>query len=212
MEDETMPLSKAHKEQTRRRVVQTAARAFRTHGISGVGVAEVMRQAGLTQGGFYAHFASKDALVAAACAEGFQESSSPLLAAMKEAEPGAAVPTYIRGYLSRSHRDHPDTGCVIASLGQEIVRGSPEARHAFTHAMESYISKLAQYAEGDTEEAREDAMYVLVSGVAGALLMSRAVNDPALSDRILRAARRFYLSASAGTSPSRPEVQPPAGS
>src|SRR5215469_12417578 len=123
-----MPLSKAHKEQTRRRVVQAAARAFRAQGIKGVGVAEVMREAGLTQGGFYAHFDSKDALVAAACAEGFQESSNPLLVAMQEAEPGNAVPAYIRGYLSRSHRDHPETGCVIASLGQEIGRGSPETR------------------------------------------------------------------------------------
>jgi TetR/AcrR family transcriptional repressor of nem operon len=207
-----MPLSKAHKEQTRRRVVQTAARAFRSQGIKGVGVAEVMRQAGLTQGGFYAHFDSKDALVAAACAEGFHESSSPLLAAMQDAEPGTAVATYIRGYLSRSHRDHPETGCVIASLGQEIVRGSPETRHAFTRALASYITKLAQFTEGESEQAREDAMYVLVSGAAGALLMSRAVDDPALSDRILRAARRFYLEATSGTSPAQPEVKPTPGS
>lgn len=204
-----MPLSKAHKEQTHRRVVQTAARAFRTQGIKGVGVAEVMRLAGMTQGGFYAHFDSKDALVAAACTEGFQESSSPLLTAMQEAEPGTAISTYIRGYLSRSHRDHPETGCVIASLGQEIGRGSPETRHAFTQALETYATKLAQYAEGETEEARQDAMFVLVSGAAGALLMSRAVDDPSLSDRILRAARRFYLDAPAGTSPAQPEAEPP---
>ena len=207
-----MPLSKAHKEQTHRRVVQTAARAFRAQGIKGVGVAEVMREAGLTQGAFYAHFDSKDALVAAACTEGFQESSSPLLAAMKEAEPGTAVSAYIRGYLSRSHRDHPETGCVIASLGQEIVRGSPETRRAFTRALETYMSKLARYAEGDTEEAREDAMYVLVSGAAGALLMSRAVDDPALSDRILRAARRFYRNACGATTPAHSEVTNPPSS
>ena len=204
-----MPLSKAHKEQTHRRVVQTAARAFRAQGIKGVGVAEVMREAGLTQGGFYAHFDSKDALVAAACAEGFQESSNPLLVAMQEAEPGNAVPAYIRGYLSRSHRDHPETGCVIASLGQEIGRGSPETRRAFTRTLQSYIAKLAQYAEGDTEEAREDAMYVLMSGAAGALLMSRAVDDPALSDRILRAARRFYLDACGAPSPAHSEATIP---
>src|SRR5215475_11765162 len=120
-----MPRSKAHKQQTHTRVVETAARAFRTQGVNGVGVAEVMRQAGLTHGGFYSHFESKDALVAAACEEGFQESSSPLLAAMQEAAPGTAVATYVRGYLSRSHRDHPETGCVIATLGQDIVRGSP---------------------------------------------------------------------------------------
>ena len=207
-----MPLSKAHKRETRQKVVRTAARTFRARGISGVGVADLMRQAGLTHGGFYAHFRSKDELVAAACAEGMLESSTSLVSSMKEASPDGGLSTYIRAYLSRSHRDDSATGCVIASLGPEIVRGSPETRHAFTEALQRYVAELATFTvdDGDgpaSREATEDAMYVLLSGMAGALLVSRAVDNPAVSDRILRAARRFYsqsFSDSGGNSAAHP--------
>jgi TetR/AcrR family transcriptional repressor of nem operon len=204
-----MPLSKAHKRETRRRVVKTAARAFRARGISGVGVADLMRQAGLTHGGFYAHFGSKDDLIAAACAEGMRESSTSLIASMKEASPDVGLATFIRTYLSRSHRDDPETGCVIASLGPEIVRGSPQTRRAFTEALQRYVAELAAGTadEAARAEAREDAMYVLLGGMAGALLVSRAVDDAAVSDRILRAARRFYTDSfadSGGNSAARP--------
>jgi TetR/AcrR family transcriptional regulator, transcriptional repressor for nem operon len=207
-----MPLSKAHKRETRQRVVRTAAHAFRARGIDGVGVADLMRQAGLTHGGFYAHFRSKDDLVAAACAEGMIESSASLLAGMKEATADAGIATFIRSYLSRSHRDDPATGCVIASLGPEIVRGSPQTRRAFTEALKRYVAELADYTSDETaddpsEEAREDAMYLLLSGMAGALLVSRVVDDAAVSDRILRAARRFYTKSFAdsdGISAGRP--------
>jgi TetR/AcrR family transcriptional repressor of nem operon len=204
-----MPLSKAHKRETRQRVVKTAARAFRAHGIDGVGVADLMRQAGLTHGGFYAHFRSKEDLVAAACAEGMLENSTSFVAGMKEASPDAGLATFIRAYLSRSHRDDPATGCVIASLGPEIVRGSPQTRHAFTEALQRYVAELATCTadEGESKEASEDAMYVLLSGMAGALLMSRAVDDAGLSDRILRAARHFYRESfvdSVGNSAARP--------
>jgi TetR/AcrR family transcriptional repressor of nem operon len=204
-----MPLSKAHKRETRKRVVRTAAQAFRARGIDGVGVAELMRQAGLTHGGFYAHFRSKEDLVAAACAEGMLESSTSFVASMKEASPDSGLATFIRAYLSRSHRDDPATGCVIASLGPEIVRGSQETRRAFTEALQQYVAELAECTEDEdtSAEAGEDAMYLLLSGMAGALLVSRAVDDAALSDRILRAARRFYTKSfadSGGNSPARP--------
>jgi TetR/AcrR family transcriptional regulator, transcriptional repressor for nem operon len=208
-----MPLSKGHKRETRQRVVKTAARAFRAGGINGVGVAGLMRQAGLTHGGFYAHFRSKDDLVAAACAEGMLDSSTALLAGMKEATaPDAGLSTFIRSYLSRSHRDDPATGCVIASLGPEIVRGSPQTRHAFTEALKQYVAELAACTaqtsdEVENAEAREDAMYLLLAGMAGALLVSRAVDDGTISDRILRAARRFYtkyFADSGGNSAARP--------
>jgi TetR/AcrR family transcriptional regulator, transcriptional repressor for nem operon len=119
------------------------------------------------------------------------------VATMKEASPDGGLATFIRAYLSRSHRDDPATGCVIASLGPEIVRGSSQTRHAFTEAVQRYVGELADHVAGEDggtsgREAEEDAMYVLLSGMAGALLMSRAVDDTAISDRILRAARTFY--------------------
>ena len=191
-----MPLSKAHKRETRQRVVRTAAKAFRARGIDSVGVAELMRQAGLTHGGFYAHFRSKEDLVAAACAEGMLESSTSFVAGMKEASPDGGLAPFIRAYLSRSHRDDPATGCVIASLGPEIVRGSPQTRHAFTEALQQYVAELAACTSDENESARagEDVLYLLLSGMAGALLVSRAVDDAVRSRRAADRRRKWCRS------------------
>jgi len=194
-----MPLSKEHKRQTRERIVRAAARAFRAEGVDGARIADLMRQAGLTHGGFYAHFPSKDALVAEACAAGLTESGAALYDAADAAPPGEGLRLIVRGYLSRTHRDHPETGCVIATLGPEIAREPAEVRHAFTAALKDDAARLASHlashlsAEpGAGGVARDDAAYVLLAGMAGAMLMARAVDDPVLSDRILLAARRLY--------------------
>jgi TetR/AcrR family transcriptional repressor of nem operon len=190
-----MPLSKQHKQQTHERILRTAARAFRASGVDGVSIPDLMRQAGLTHGGFYAHFASKDALVAEACAQGIQDSGEQLFAAAEQAPTGEQARTIVNWYLSRSHRDTPETGCVIAALAGDITREPVEVRHAFTEALQRYVARLAallpEEPGADTTE-REDAALVLLSGMAGALLLARAVDEPALSDRILRAARHYY--------------------
>jgi TetR/AcrR family transcriptional repressor of nem operon len=206
-----MPRSKAHKQQTRERIVRTAARAFRAAGVNGIGVAELMQQAGLTHGGFYAHFRSKDALVAEACAQGLAESSEQLFAAADEAPPGEGLRAIIHGYLSRSHRDRSDTGCMLAALAPDIAREPPEVRHSFTQALQRYVGRLARYLperparaiappnapeefgeEVDNEE-REERALLLLSSLVGAMALARAVDDPALSDQLLVAARRFSL-------------------
>lgn len=191
-----MPLSKEHKRQTRERIVRTAARAFRAGGVERTGIADLMGQAGLTHGGFYAHFPNKDALVAEACAAGLTESGAALYDAADAAPTGEGLRTIIRGYLSRTHRDHPETGCVIATLGPEIAREPAEVRHAFTEALRGDVARLVSHipaGPGGGDAAGDDAAYVLLAGMAGAMLMARAVDDPALSDRILLAARRFFM-------------------
>jgi len=204
-----MPYSTAHKQQTRARILRAAARAFRAEGIAGVSVPEVMRAVGLTHGGFYAHFASKDALASEACATAFGEAAERLFDQAARAAPDEALPGIVRAYLSRAHRDQPEEGCVVPTLGAEVARGAPAVRAAFTHALRAYARRLAAYMPArDAEPPRveaaqisayesvhEDEALVLLAGMAGALQLARAVDDPDLSDGILRAARTFYLAA-----------------
>ncbi len=190
-----MPYSKAHKARTRARIVAAAARAFRAEGIGNVTIPALMRDAGLTHGGFYAHFANKEALVAEACARGLSESSQAILAAAGAKPPAEALSLIIRAYLSRDHRDHPDTGCTIAALGADIAREPDAVRASFADALRAYARRIAAYLPGPDEAQREEAALVLLSGMAGTLMVARALDDREQSDRLLLAARRFYMDA-----------------
>jgi TetR/AcrR family transcriptional repressor of nem operon len=195
--------SKEHKEETRRRILEAAARAYREEGVDGVGIGELMQSIGLTHGGFYAHFDSKDALVAEAC----DSVRSPLAQRYFEwaEEVGGAegLRRVIRGYVSRQHRDDPGLGCLMPALAADVSRGAPEVRASFTRSLRRLAAGIARLlpgggrAEPAAEDAAKDAVpdeaLVLVSGMVGAVLLSRAVDDPELSDRILLAARRFYM-------------------
>ncbi|MEW5930002.1 MAG: TetR/AcrR family transcriptional regulator [Gemmatimonadota bacterium] len=193
---------KEHKEETRRRILEAAARAYREEGVGGVGIGELMQRIGLTHGGFYAHFDSKDALVAEAC----DSVRSPLAQRYFEwaEEVGGAegLRRVIRGYVSRQHRDDPGLGCLMPALAADVSRGAPEVRASFTRSLRRLAAGVARLLPGGrraepiagetAEGAIPDEALVLVSGMVGAVLLSRAVDDPELSDRILLAARRFY--------------------
>lgn len=194
--------SKEHKEETRRRILEAAARAYREEGVDGVGIGELMQSIGLTHGGFYAHFDSKDALVAEAC----DSVRSPLAQRYFEwaEEVGGAegLRRMIRGYVSRQHRDDPGLGCLMPALAADASRSAPEVRASFTRSLRRLAAGVARLLPGGrrapvAEETAKDAIpdeaLVLVSGMVGAVLLSRAVDDPELSDRILLAARRFYM-------------------
>lgn len=204
-----MPYSKAHKARTRARIIESASRSFREHGVEGVAIADLMRDAGLTHGGFYAHFPSKESLVAEATASGLADSQREFLAGAAEACPEAPLREIIRRYVSRHHRDHPAEGCVMPALASEIAREPDEVRHAFTTSVERLIAGIAAYCPGETPEARGDAALALTAGMVGAVALSRAVDDPAFSDRILLATRRFYTDTVAagalGASQAEPE-------
>jgi TetR/AcrR family transcriptional repressor of nem operon len=200
-----MPRSTGHKAQTRTRIVAAAARAFRERGVESVAIADVMRAAGLTHGGFYAHFPSKDALVAEATASGLIDSRREFVSDAAAANPQAPLREVIRRYVSRYHRDHQGEGCAMPALTAEIAREPAEVRRAFTAALEEFVTGLADYVPGDSPAARRDGALVLAAGMAGAVALSRAVDDPALSDRLLLAARRFYTDALAGSAPGAAE-------
>jgi TetR/AcrR family transcriptional regulator, transcriptional repressor for nem operon len=197
-----MPRSTAHKSRTRARIIEAAARAFRERGVEAVAIADVMRAAGLTHGGFYAHFPSKDALVAEAASRGLRDSRRAFVADAADANPDAPLREIVRRYVSRYHRDHPAEGCAMPALAAEIAREPDEIRHAFTGALEEFVAQLMDYVPGDTPESRRDAALALVAGMAGAVALARAVDAPGLSDRILIATRHFYTDALAAPPPA----------
>lgn len=175
-----MRVSQARAAENRGRIVAAAGRLIRERGIDGVGIDAIMEAAGLTHGGFYRHFPSKDELVAEAVALGLDGAPSA---------DDASRDAYLERYLSPRHRDDRGGGCVMAALGGDIARGGAGARSALTRAVVGQITRFARWFEGrDDASAREQAI-VTLAGMVGALVLARAVDDPALSDEILAAAR-----------------------
>jgi TetR/AcrR family transcriptional regulator, transcriptional repressor for nem operon len=181
-----MRVSRERAAENRERVVQIAAEQFRAHGFDGIGVADLMKAAGLTHGGFYGNFASKDDLAAEAVSRAFAETTTRLRQrALQAADPLAAA---VDLYLSAAHRDNPDSGCAIAALSQDAARGSAKLRAAFERGIEGYLGLIDELSGG--LRGRSMAIY---STLVGALTLARAVTDPALSDAILEAAKASVL-------------------
>jgi len=192
-----MRYSPEHKASTRRRIVDGAAAALRARGLAGVGVADLMREAGLTHGGFYAHFASKDALVAEAIDAAGDQSVRSLRKVVKRAGPKPAFKAIVDAYLSRAHRDRPESGCALAALGAELARESPAARRALSAQLEGLLGLLAEHVPDRRGISRRRQAMAVLSCLVGALMLSRIADDREASEEILAAARR-HLTESAG--------------
>ena len=170
-----MRKSREETAETRKRIVKAAACEFREKGIVATGLADLMKAAGLTHGGFYKHFDSKDQLVA----EAFVDAVGEMLGRMEAAPTmGAAV----AGYLSAQHRDHPGAGCPLSAIGGELARADAKTRDAATAGFERLVNLLAAKTPGG--DARRRAL-VAASTLIGALTMARVVNNPNLSAEIL---------------------------
>jgi len=191
--------SRAEKARTRERLVETASHAFRANGVEGTSIPAVMERVGLTHGTFYAHFASKDALVAEAYVRGLNETVERLLLRAESAPPERGLNAVIDRYLSAEHRDDPAGGCPLPALAGEVRREPAAVRHAFTEGLRRYFDRLAPLLDDQDTSARDDHELILASGMVGAVLLARAVDDPELSDRILGACRDFYTAAFAPT-------------
>lgn len=180
-----MRYSPDHKEKTREKVVKTAARALRREGPERLGVAGVMAEAGLTHGGFYAHFASKDALLSAAVEEAFAHGRRRFAETVEGRSGQAALEAYVDMYVSRRHRDSRERGCPITALAGDIARQDGEVRAAFDKGVRSLTGRLAaMLPDGDDTLAAS-----LLAEMAGAVTLARAVSDPALSDDLLARSR-----------------------
>jgi AcrR family transcriptional regulator len=171
-----------HKQATRRRIIETAGRRLKRDGIDGSGIATLMADAGLTNGAFYAHFASKEDLVATAVADQLREQR----ASFSERVPGrAGVEQYVREYLSVQHRDNPGDGCPSAALLDEIGRCTDPTKRAYTDGLLAVIDDItARLAPDDPPSARAKTLSVFAL-MAGTLQLSRALADRQLADEVL---------------------------
>jgi TetR/AcrR family transcriptional regulator, transcriptional repressor for nem operon len=180
-----MRKSKADTELTRRKIVETAAREFQRKGIQGTGLTDLMAAAGLTHGGFYRHFASKDQLVAEACAEAMRDTSAVLSDAASEAVEQPELQSIIEKYLDVAHRDDCGGGCPLASLGSELARADINTREVVSEGFNRLVDMVAAtMRRRNPEAARSDAIFATVA-LVGAVTMSRVVTDPDLSNEIL---------------------------
>jgi TetR/AcrR family transcriptional repressor of nem operon len=179
------------KEQTREKILRAAARAIRKHGYEGVGVAEVMKEAGLTHGGFYAHFPSRDSLLAQAAEQAGLESLENLSRAVGRAKPGEELMTLVDSYLADRHVEAPEEGlgCALAAAGSDVPRQHDEVRRAVSRRIKELIGLVErQFPDWGRNAAHEKAM-AIVASMVGALLLARAVDDPQLSRKIRKVVR-----------------------
>lgn len=195
-----MKVSKAQSAENRKGILDAAARLYREHGLSGVGVADITRDAGLTHGGLYRHFENKEALVREACARAFDWSIAPLDG--MEADMGTGtrgLATRVTSYLSAQHRDHPGEGCPAAALAVDAARAGPDLSEVFAQGIERNIDRFARVIEGLEQgevsaEGRARAMQILSTMVGGlALARATAAGRPALSDEILATLREHLI-------------------
>jgi TetR/AcrR family transcriptional regulator, transcriptional repressor for nem operon len=191
-----------HKEKTRARILESAATVFRRQGYHATGVDKVMEEAGLTAGGFYAHFPSKDALLAEALEYYAARPSGRLTGGLEESQGGDRVCAMVDRYLEASHRARPETGCPIPSLAPEVSRAGKAPRQAFERLVGELIAKIAAHLPAGDAENRAIAIAALC---VGGMTLARAVHDPGLSDRILAACREFAHENIEGRAPGKVE-------
>jgi len=188
-----MRYSKEHKQETHARIVKKASVRLREKGAHGIGVADLMKEAGLTHGGFYAHFDSREALVMEAFAYAMDRSTERWRKLAEQTPPDKRLATIVENYLTPLHRDDPGHGCAVPTLGAEIARESPKTRKAFAAKLEQMIDMMAdQVLEVPRKGARKQAVAALAT-MMGTLVLSRIAGSGELSDEILAAGREAVL-------------------
>ncbi|MDB5546936.1 MAG: transcriptional regulator, TetR family [Tardiphaga sp.] len=188
-----MRYSKEHKLETHARIVKKASARLREKGAHGIGVADLMKDAGLTHGGFYSHFESREALVIEAFTHAMDRSIENWRKTAAEKPPAQRLELIVTKYLTPAHRDAPAHGCAVPSLGADIARESPKTRKAFAAKLDEMIEMVAEnFPESGPKTARRQAMASL-STMVGSLLMARIAGSGEMSDEILRAGRQAAL-------------------
>jgi TetR/AcrR family transcriptional regulator, transcriptional repressor for nem operon len=188
-----MRKSKQEAAATRQRIIKAAAAAFRKNGIAGTGLSDLMAAAGLTHGGFYRHFDSKDQIVAEACTAAVDSLVEQLAASASRKSLQRGFKTIVENYLSAGHRDEPADGCPLAALGSELARAEERTRAAATQAFLKLVGAIgSQFGKTRPEVARRRALAAAATMI-GALTMSRVVTDSELSADILREAEKHLV-------------------
>src|SRR5882724_2522863 len=195
--------SRAEKENTHKRIVKIASKRFREEGLAGVGIAELMKEAGLTVGGFYKHFHSRDDLVAEAVGSAFGTWKRQVDAAASGGPP-LTYAKLIDNYLNEAHRDDPGTGCAYSALAAEISRSDKKTRALASEQIRSDLKLIAGLLPGRNRRAARSRAILTFSALVGAMTLARAVSDEKMSREILRTAAEV-LKNSASKAKTRPE-------
>lgn len=184
----------AAKDATHERIVSVAARAIRRSGYDGTGVADIMKEAGLTHGAFYAHFTSREAMLAEAAGRACAESAAAATDVVASVPPDMALASMLSAYLSREHLQHAEIGCPLAALGSETPRQASEVRRVATRHIKEMIDLVARQSPDWGQPGAHERALVTVATMVGALMLARAVDDPGLSDGLREAALKHLTS------------------
>ena len=188
-----MRYSREHKQETHDRIVRKASVRLREKGAHGIGVADLMKEAGLTHGGFYAHFDSREALVIEAFGYAMDRSMEHWRTITDEVSPDKRLALIAESYLSALHRDNPGHGCSVPALGAEIARESAKTRKAFAGKLDEMIELLADYIPNLPRKAARKQAIATLATMAGTMLLARIAGSGELSDEVLKAGRDSAL-------------------
>lgn len=188
-----MRYSIEHKAQNHEKILSLAARSFREHGGDSSGIGTVMKKVGLTKGGFYRHFKSKDDLFVEAVGRALDEMGRGVMEATSSVPEGQALRVIIERYLSAGHANSPGSGCVLSALGPELARKPLSVRKRIEALLEAYRERLLPFIPGQTREEKLTKCRLLFPSMAGVLMMARVVSDPQRREQVLMEARKFFI-------------------
>jgi TetR/AcrR family transcriptional regulator, transcriptional repressor for nem operon len=182
-----------HKLETHRKIVSDASRRVRAEGLSGAAVSTVMKDAGLTHGGFYKHFGSKDDLLLESVREGFREIEGTLVRAAEQSPPGEAWKSVVKTYLSMELCEHPERGCPLAALSPELARADKKMKPQIAAELVNYKNRMLPFMPGQQTGDKERAFFAIFSTMIGAVEIARLLPDRAMRDKVLTNGRNFLL-------------------
>ena len=182
-----------HKVETRRKIVKDASRRVRAEGITGAAVSAVMRDAGLTHGGFYKHFENKDELLLESLEEAFREIEDRLTRAAEKSPSGTAWKAIVNAYLSPEHCEHIEAGCPLAALGPDLARAGDALKPRIAGELIKYKSRMLPFMPGRRTTDKERAFFAIFSTMLGAMEIARLLPEPAMREKVLANARDFLL-------------------
>lgn len=185
----------AAKEASHERIVSVAARAIRRSGYDGTGVADIMKEAGLTHGAFYAHFPSREAMLAEAATRACAESATLMAGVAASVPPGQALASMLRTYLSPEHVAQVEMGCPLAALGSETPRQTPEVRRVTTRHIKEMIDAIARQSPDWGQPGAHERALVTMATMVGTLMLARAVDEPALANSLCEASLKHLTQA-----------------
>jgi TetR/AcrR family transcriptional regulator, transcriptional repressor for nem operon len=188
-----MRYDREHKARTHERIVKSASRQFRAEGLTGPGVINVMKASGLTHGGFYKHFKSKDDLLVEAVDQSVHEIGTQLIEWARQSKPGDAWKELVKKYLSIEHCEHAESGCPMAALAPDIARTPPSVRRKIRASMERYRKQVAEFMPGENAAAREKNFILIFTAMVGAMSVARTMSDVEDKQRVLALVRNHLL-------------------